>query len=613
MSEMPPTLDYRPALHDDGKPKAPHVGAKQMPPWDLGELADAPRFTARNWVMLIGPGLVMGGAAIGGGEWLTGPAVSARYGGALLWLATVSILAQVVYNMEISRYTLYTGEPIFTGKFRLIPGPRFWLVLYIVLDFGSLFPYLAANAATPLTAVFLRRLPDAASTVPAFHIMGFGVTDYMLLRASTYLCFMLALLPLLFGGKVYNSMKVVMSFKIVVILGYLLWLAVFFSKPATWIEIGSGFLKIGNVPVERAEDSNNNGRLDLGEDWDGDGRLDVVERLKPTLDTNRDGMPDQWADINGDGKPDKFRDVDGDGIADGDNVDNVFLSVFQGRGFPVVELSMIGLLAAMASIAGQGGLTNTVLSAYVRDQGWGMGRHVGAIPSAIGGRDLALSHNGVVFEITRENVERFKRWYKHVLRDQLVVWMPACFVGLALPAMLSVQFLRRGSEVSSWNMSAMTANSVAAEVGRHWGAAWIPIIWGMTLFCGFLVLVPSNSTNADGFLRRWVDVFWTGSARMRKLEPHKIRNLYFTVLCIYFGFGIIMLTLVPTPTKLLEWATTIYNSALGFSCFHTLAVNTILLPRELRPGWFIRICLVVGGFYFLMLATVAVMRNLGYI
>ena len=56
-----------------------------------------------------------GGAAIGGGEWLMGPAVTARYGGAIMWLATLSILGQVVYNLEISRYTLYTGEPIFTG------------------------------------------------------------------------------------------------------------------------------------------------------------------------------------------------------------------------------------------------------------------------------------------------------------------------------------------------------------------------------------------------------------------------------------------------------------------------------------------------------------------
>jgi hypothetical protein len=592
MSDKSNTLDYKSTT-----PKAihtgPYPGSHEMPQWDVGELPSAPKFTARNWAMLIGPGLVMGGAAIGGGEWLTGPAVSARYGGALLWLATVSIIAQVFYNLEISRYTLYSGEPIFTGKFRLLPGPRVWLLVYILLDFGSLFPYLAANAATPVAAVFLGRLPDVLANPIAFNILGYGVTDYVFVRALTYICFLLALLPLLFGGKVYNSMKALMSFKIVVLLSFLTLLAVWKSEPATWIEIGSGFFKIGNVPVQRGEDLNGNGVLDPGEDWDGDGHLDVVE---PQIDSN------------GDGKFDTFTDIDGDGIRDGDNVENAIVSVFSGKGFPAVEVSVIALLAAMASIAGQGGLTNSSTSAYVRDQGWGMGSHVGAIPSAIGGRDLSLSHVGKVFEITKDNVAKFARWYRHIMRDQLVVWMPACFIGLALPAMLSVQFLRRGVVVNGWNTSAMTADGVAAAVGPTFG----PLFWILTLACGFLVLIPSNSNAADGFLRRWVDVLWTGSKYMRSLEPHKIRVVYFSVLCIYCVFGLTVLTLMPRPLELLKWATIIYNSALGFSSFHVLAVNTILLPKEIRPNWLMRLGLIGSGVYFVLLAIVAAMQELHY-
>ncbi len=87
-----------------------------MPQWETNELIDAPRFSWGNILGMIGPGLVLGASAIGGGEWLAGPAVTARYGGALLWVTTISILVQVIYNIEISRYTLYTGEPIFTGK-----------------------------------------------------------------------------------------------------------------------------------------------------------------------------------------------------------------------------------------------------------------------------------------------------------------------------------------------------------------------------------------------------------------------------------------------------------------------------------------------------------------
>ena len=94
-----------------------------MPPWEKGQLPEAPAWSWRRWYLLLGPGLLSAGAAIGGGEWLMGPVNSGRYGGAILWVTTLSILAQVVYNIEISRYTLYTGEPIMNGKFRTFLTP----------------------------------------------------------------------------------------------------------------------------------------------------------------------------------------------------------------------------------------------------------------------------------------------------------------------------------------------------------------------------------------------------------------------------------------------------------------------------------------------------------
>src|SRR5262249_2404673 len=159
------------------------------------------------------------------------------------------------YNLEISRYTLYSGEPIFTGKFRLMPGPVFWLCLYLILDFGSVFPYLASNAATPIATMYLGHIPrpEVAS-------------ELSLTRGLSYGIFLLGMVPLIFGGKVYNSVRAVMTFKLVVVVSFLLFLAVFFSKTDTWREICSGFLRFGNVPIERSEDVNGNGVLDPGED-----------------------------------------------------------------------------------------------------------------------------------------------------------------------------------------------------------------------------------------------------------------------------------------------------------------------------------------------------------
>lgn len=435
-----------------------------------------------------------------------------------------------------------TGEPIFTGKFRTAPGPRFWLAVYLVLDFGSVFPYLAATAATPVMILLLGgRMPDPDS-VPL---------HWWMHKLTATGIFVASVIPLIFGGKVYNSLKAVMSVKLVTVFGFLLIVALLYSSPSTWVDIGSGFLKFGTVPVMSGEDRNGNGRLDPGEDWDGDGHLDVVERrLEPTVDSDGDGRPDTW-ERGPQGQLVKHEDLDGDGFLDGPNVENVFLSWFSKGALPTIDFTLIAFIAAMAAIAGNGGLSNTPISNFTRDQGWGMGHHVGAIPSMVGGQGITLSHVGSVFEVNRQSLPRWRRWYRHVARDQCAIWIPACFVGLALPSMLSVEFLRRGTD-------------------------------------------------------------WTSSSRLRQVDPARIGRIYFGLIMGYSVLGLAMLWL-NAPTALIKFATISYNFALGISCCHTLILNTVLLPRELRPGWFVRIAMALGGIFFFLLGLAATLRELGQI
>ncbi len=554
----------------DSTPTAPHPGHPDMPRWNLGELPEAPVFAWRNWLAMLGPGIFLGSQFIGGGEWLLGPLITAKFGGGLLWLALMSILGQLVYNIEISRYTLYSGEPIFSGKFRTLPGPLFWVCVYLVIDFGSLFPYLAANAATPLVALFKGTIPDPDR-------------DAWLLRLTSIAILLGAMIPLLFGGKVYNAIRVLMGFKLVYVMGFLLLVAVLFSTRSTWVEIASGFFKFGNVPIKSSEDLNGNGRLDPGEDWDGDGHLDALE-----------------VDENKNGKLDPQEDLDGDGMRDGDRLDNIFLALWEGR-FPQIEPSMIALLCGLIAISGGGGTGNTLISNFTRDQGWGMGKHVGAIPSMIGGHHLELSHVGTVFEVTPQVLPRWRRWYWHVCRDQMFLWLPASLFGVALPCMLSIQFLPRGFDLQDpWLCSVMTANAISENVGPAFGN----LFWYMTIFCGFVVLGLTVAPAADGFVRRWVDTFWTSSRWLRSLHPRNIRYVYFSMLTLYMVVGVILLC-VGKPTTLLLIAGVLLNYALGISCWHTLAVNVFLLPRPLRPGWFLRTALFLAGLFFVLVATLS--------
>jgi len=546
-----PTASDAPASHLSGAQEevfSPQPGTAAMPPWTVAELPEPPKFNWGRLLLMVGPGLVMGGAAIGGGEWLTGPVVTARYGGALLWLATFSVIFQVIYNVEISRYTLYSGEPIFNGKFRIAPHPLFWVVFYLILDLGSFLPYLASNAAIPLAAMIRGKIPDANVPEDArlLTLLGIGI-------------FVSVFIPLCLGGKVYNSIRAIMTFKLVFVLTFLLFLAVRYSEWETWKEIGTGFFRIGNVPVVPAEDLNANGIQDPGEE------------------------------------------------PHGPNVENVFSAWFNGRNI-AFDLSLLGILASMVAISGNGGLTNTPISSFTRDQGWGMGKHVGAIPSMVGGHAIELSHSGKVFHVNESSLERWKGWVRHVSREQYMVWLPACFIGLALPSMLSVQFMERGTILKDkWQAAAMTAGSVRDVVGPSWGQNF----WYLTLFCGFLILGSSMVTTADGVLRRWVDVFWTSSRRLQTWDTRLIGRLYFGVLCVYMVGGILMLLLVRGDTLLVTATGMMYNYALGVSCLHTLVVNCTLLPKPLRPKIWQRIALVFGAVFFLSIGGMATYAESG--
>lgn len=113
---------------------------------------------------VIGPGFMMVGAAIGGGEWRMGPRVATKLGGSIMWLALLSIGLQLIYNVEVIRYANYCGESMFVGFFGLFPGPRVWAWFYLFIDFFGLWPYLAASVAVPISAVLLGHVPEQPMT-----------------------------------------------------------------------------------------------------------------------------------------------------------------------------------------------------------------------------------------------------------------------------------------------------------------------------------------------------------------------------------------------------------------------------------------------------------------
>ena len=261
-----------------------------------------------------------------------------------------------------------------------------------------------------------------------------------------------------------------------------------------------------------------------------------------------------------------------------------------------------GLLAAFAAIAGAGGLSNALFSNFARDKGWGMGAKTGAIASAFGGSSIELSPVGMVFRITPTALERWRGWYRHIARDQIAVWMVCSFVGLALPCMLSLEFLRN-MPVSDHRVAAMTAEGIA---GRS--PEFARFLWPMTLLVGFLTLAPCAVYSGDLLARHWTDILWTTSPAVRALARNRVRNIYYSLLGVYLLWGIITLAWL-SPLQIAKVGAILGNIALGFSAFHTLFVNRSLLPRELRPNLIMQLGLVGCGLFFFAITVAAVVGN----
>jgi hypothetical protein len=647
------------------------AGDGRLAPWQVGDLPAPPRFGWRQWPELIGPGIVVAGSAVGAGEWLFGPAVTAQYGGTFLWLATLSILFQVVYNLEVMRYALYCGEPIFIGYFRTPPGPRFWTFCYMTLFLAHIWPFMASNAAVPLAAAVLGHLPGDG----LLRVAGFPLSEIMVVKGLGFAVFFAAFVPLIFGGKISTMLERLMTFKLVVVFGFLVFVGLFMVSARDASEIASGFFRLGAVALraetviaaphfsllERDESGEYTvqGTLEDGEPvvtafmvrrGDATRRFDIGARLPEggTLEARRARMAERAAALArrggfyvGSDDPDAGARVSVEGTIGPrrdwlaqrisvvrESQERVYRrledvpapygelvrSWVANQGFERVGLWEYwrrhgrfpdldwSLLAAFAAIAGAGGLSNALFSNYARDKGWGMGARTGAIPSAIGGRSIGLSHTGMAFPITPANLERWRGWFRHIVRDQVAVWMVCCFVGLALPCMLSLEFLRN-TPVSDHRVAAMVAEGMSARFPD-----FARIVWSLTLFISFLTLAPCAVYSGDLLARHWTDILWATSPAVKRLGEHQVKYLYYALLAVYAVWGSITLAVL-SPLQIAKVGAVAGNVALGFSAFHTVYVNRTLLPRELRPGAPMQLGLIgCGVFFFAITAMVLLGR-----
>jgi hypothetical protein len=202
-----------------------------LDPWTPADLPAPPDPRGWQWVRVVGPGIIILGLSIGSGEFILGPAVFVRHGLSLLWVVVAAVVLQTIFNLEVMRYTLATGEPVFSGFMRTKPSPVFWAIAYTgmyLLQFG--WPAFAATAASAVFFLAARRLP-AADDAAVIYYIGAGI-------------FVACAVVLSVGRRIVRTLELLNWAIVAVTLGGFTLMAIAFVPAARWLEGIAGMIAL---------------------------------------------------------------------------------------------------------------------------------------------------------------------------------------------------------------------------------------------------------------------------------------------------------------------------------------------------------------------------------
>ncbi len=191
--------------------------------------ADLPARRLRFW-QLVGPGAVLVGLSVGAGELIIWPRMTAKFGAGMTWAALLGIFLQVWINIEIGRYTLATGESVYTGYARLSRGFA-WVFLTLTVA-GWIVPGWARACGGALKVLIVG--PEGWGSPWAWTAITFAAVALVLFGPRT----------------VYQSVERTTELMVCLITAGLLLVAVSVRDGGAWRDLAQGAL---NFPFKDPE------------------------------------------------------------------------------------------------------------------------------------------------------------------------------------------------------------------------------------------------------------------------------------------------------------------------------------------------------------------------
>lgn len=176
--------------------------------------------TPPKFVNIIGPSFILLGLALGSGELIMWPYLSAVWGLGLLWGGFLGITFQYILNLEIMRYSLAWGESVFVGFRKMAKWLPIWFIISTLIPWSL--PGFSSASSQIIANLF--NLPHL-KILPIIFLVVVG-------------------LILSLGRTLHKTMEYLQKGIIILGLPFIVLLVFLITKKTDWIEAAGGL--IGN-------------------------------------------------------------------------------------------------------------------------------------------------------------------------------------------------------------------------------------------------------------------------------------------------------------------------------------------------------------------------------
>lgn len=271
------------------------------------------------------------------------------------------------------------------------------------------------------------------------------------------------------------------------------------------------------------------------------------------------------------------------------------------RWFPT-GLSLLTFLGALA-YSGAGGNLNLAQSFYVKDKGYGMGKHSGKITSLIRNPSTTLTLEGFSFKQSKTNIELFHRWWRLInIEHGIVFWLTGVITMLSL-ALLSYVTVFQSSEHIPEGVSFLFVQ--AQQIGLQ----TIPIMGTIFLVVTAAMLFSTQTSIYDATSRILAENLVIIN---KSLFPIKNLGFYYYIflwLQITVAIGVLQLGFTQ-PFKLVVVSAVLNALSMGIYSILLYWLNMSQLEPSIRPNLLRRSILLLLSLFFALISIATIWQNL---